>query len=315
MELRGIDFGPILCASGVQGFFGEGYWHHKFLKNFGLNFAGCTFVAKTTTLEHCDGNMPLKKDGITPKELFPKCVKVYFRKGIILNACGLPGPGAKALFETGRWQKRKNPFFISFMSVERSVGERIGELHKFVKLFREHLPEFKAPVGLQLNYSCPNVGVDINYLFDEAKTGLKIASVLGIPLMPKFNVLASPKVMKGISDDLNCDAICISNTIPWGKLADKINWKKLFGSDVSPLVQFDCGGLSGKPLLPLVVDWVKRARHEGIIKPINAGGGILSPNDLQALYEADASSVFIGSVATLRPCNVRKIIRKAHQLF
>lgn len=315
MKLRGIDFGPILCASGVQGFFGEGYWHHKALGPFGPKFKGCTFVAKTTTLEHCEGNMQMKKDGITPRELFPKCVKVYFRKGIVLNACGLPGPGAKALFETGRWQKRTIPFFISFMSVERSVGERITELHKFVKLLREHLPEFKAPVGLQLNYSCPNVGVDINYLFDETKTGLKIASVLGIPLMPKFNVLASPKVMKGITDDVNCDAICVSNTIPWGKLTSKIKWKELFGSDVSPLVQYDCGGLSGKPLLPLVVDWVKQARHEGISKPINAGGGILEPGDLTPVYNADASSVFIGSVATLKPWNVKKIIERAHVLF
>jgi dihydroorotate dehydrogenase len=315
MELRGIDFGPVLGASGVQGFFGEGYWYHKFSKSFGLDFSGCTFVAKTTTLEHRDGNTPMKKDGITMKELFPKCVKVYFRKGMILNAMGLPGPGAKALLETGRWQERTSPFFISFMSVEKSVGERINEFHKFVKLLKEHQPEFKAPFGLQINGSCTNVGIDINFLFNEIRTYLKIGSVLGIALVPKFNALASVKVVKGISDQQNCDAVCISNSIPWGKAPEKINWKKLFGSDISPLVQFDCGGLSGRPLLPLVVDWVKQARHEGISKPIIAGGGILSPDDLQALSDADASSVSIGSVATLRPRNVKKIIRKAHQLF
>jgi dihydroorotate dehydrogenase len=201
------------------------------------------------------------------------------------------------------------------MSVEKTAKERITELQEFVKLFAEYLPKFNAPVGLQINFSCPNVGVDIEYLSSEAKTGLRIASALGIPLMPKFSVLASVKTIKEISDNPNCDAICISNTIPWGKLPDKIDWKNLFGSDVSPLVQFDSGGLSGKPLLPLVVKWVVDARYAGIEKPINAGGGILSPDDVRLLYNVLASSVFIGSVATLRPWRVKEIIEKAHVLF
>ncbi len=50
MKLRGVEFGKVFAASGMQGFFGEGYWYHRFLKPFGLNFEGITFVAKTTTL-------------------------------------------------------------------------------------------------------------------------------------------------------------------------------------------------------------------------------------------------------------------------
>lgn len=315
MKLRGIDFGPVLDASGVQGFFGEGYWYHRFSKSLGLNFYGCTFVAKTTTLHARQGNMPMKKDGITPRELMPRCVKVYFRKGIMLNAVGLSGPGAKVLFQTGRWQTRTEPFFISFMSVEKSLEKRAAELEGFVGLFAKYLPGFSAPVGLQINFSCPNVGLDIDHLVDEARTGLKMASALGIPLMPKFNVLAPAEAIKEIADSPNCDAICVSNTIPWEKLPETINWKNLFGSDISPLVKLGGGGLSGRPLLPLVIDWVSRARKAGIKKPIHAGGGILAPNDLVLLYDAGASSVFIGSVATLRPWRVRPIIRKAHQLF
>jgi len=58
--MRGIDFGPVWGASGVLGFFGEGYWYHRYWKPFGLNFSGVTFVAKTTTLKERSGNMPLK---------------------------------------------------------------------------------------------------------------------------------------------------------------------------------------------------------------------------------------------------------------
>ena len=111
MRLREINFGPVLDGSGVEGFFGEGYWFHKFLRPLGLNFNGCAFVAKTATLKPRKGNMPLKDDGITPKELKPKCVKVKLFKGVALNAVGLSGPGAIALFEDGRWQKRTRPFF------------------------------------------------------------------------------------------------------------------------------------------------------------------------------------------------------------
>jgi len=314
MILHGIDF-SVFDASGVEGFFGEGYLHHKLLGPFAPNFSGCTFVAKTTTLNERQGNMPLFKYSIVPKEWIPKSVKVYFKKGIMLNAVGLSGPGAEFLFEYESWQERTEPFFISFMSVKDTAEKRTAELQEFVNLFAQHLPSFKAKVGLQINYSCPNIGIDPDSLIFEALTGLNIASNLGIMLMPKFNVLASPRAVKTISNHFACDAICVSNTIPWGKLPEKINWKKIFGSEISPLVQFGGGGLSGKPLLPLVIEWLIQARSEGIRKPICAGGGILSPDDLEFLYHAGASSVFIGSVATLRPWRVQKIIRRAHQLF
>src|SRR3989344_7751324 len=38
MKLRGIEFGRVWGASGVLGFFGEGYWFHPYLKRFGLDF-------------------------------------------------------------------------------------------------------------------------------------------------------------------------------------------------------------------------------------------------------------------------------------
>jgi dihydroorotate dehydrogenase len=316
MILRGINFGEILGASGVQGFFGEGYWFHKFFRPFGLSFKGLTFVAKTTTLQPRKGNMPMKPGGITPQEWFPKCVKVYFRKGMMLNAVGLSGPGAKALFEMGRWQLRTSPFFISFMAVGKTPEERIAELRGFVKLFKEYLHEFMAEVGLQINYSCPNVGLDPEELVKEAIAGMEIASVLNIPLMPKFNVLVPARVVREISKNPACDAVCISNTVPWSKLPVYINWQKLFGSPISPLTKLGGGGLSGKPLLPLLIDWLREAKRVGIEKPINAGGGILSRAGVYKIHSTGmADSIFIGSVASLRPWRVNGIIDLAKHLF
>lgn len=317
MKLKSIDFGPVLDASGTRGFFGEGYPYHKLFSHFGLDFTGSTFVAKTMTLEPREGNMRhLRADGTIPWWAFRQpCIVVKPLKGVVLNAVGLSNPGAKALFSTGLWQKRTQPFFLSFILAKRTMRERIEELKKFVDLFRVFLPGFSHGVGLQLNYSCQNAGVYYEDLAAEVREGLSIASALRIPLMPKFNVLFPIEAAAEISRDLACDALCVSNTIPWSALPEKIDWFGLFGTHESPLAQFGGGGLSGAPLLPIVTEWVRDARTQGIVKPINAGGGVLHPRDAVTLAEVGASSVFIGSVAILRPWRVQSIIKEAHTVF
>lgn len=307
MRIRNIKFGPVWGASGVQGFFGEGYWFHNLWEPFGLRFDGATFVAKTTTLEPRSGNMPLRED-FTPKERFPRCVVVKPFKGVALNSVGLAGPGAEALFRRGLWQERRQPFFISFMSVSDEPQERTEELRRFVNIFKKYLPAFRAPVGLQTNYSCPNVGLDAEKLISEAGDGLTIASELGIPLVPKLSIVLPVEAAVGISTHPACDGICVSNVIPWGQLSELIDWEELFGAKVSPLADMGGGGLSGKPLLPILVDWLRRARQAGLQKPINAGGGILSKDDARAVIDAGADSIFIGSVAFLRPWRVSGIV-------
>lgn len=310
MQLRGIEFGRVLGASGVQGFFGEGYWYHKPLRPIGLDFSGMTFVAKTTTLRACEGHMKLRAD-FTPKKWFPDCIVVKFRKGVALNAIGLSGPGAHALFSTGKWQARREPFFISFMSVAKTPEERREELSEFILTLLNLKRWFRAPMGLQINYSCPNVGIHPDVLVKEVSEGLTLASRLGIPLMPKFNVLLPVGVARDISRHPACDGICISNTIPWGERDDQIHWKKLFGSDKSPLEKYEYGkgGLSGKLLLPFLLEWLEQAKLAGITKPINAGGGILSLADAKEVFARGADSIFLGSIAFLRPWRVRGIIR------
>src|SRR3989344_980370 len=135
MILRGVDFGRVWSASGVQAFFGEGYPFHKKLGPLGPKFDGMTFVAKTTTLSFREGNMPLEDDH-TQEELFPSCIKVKPFKGVVLDAVGLSGPGARVLLASGKWQRRINPFFISFMSVAETPQKRREELEEFVKLLK-----------------------------------------------------------------------------------------------------------------------------------------------------------------------------------
>ena len=312
MKLRGIDFGDVLGASGVQGFFGEGYWFHAFWKYFGLNFSGMTFVSKTATFCPRPGNMPL--ENYHPRDFFPSCVYAKFWKGLVLNAVGLSNPGLSALLSAGEWQKRTKPFMISVASVAQSQKDRLEELRAMVDMLGFFKKDFKAPFGLQINLSCPNTGHALSDLIAESEMALEIASALDVPLMPKYSIASAPTdVIARLNNNPHCDAICVSNTVPFGWCW--IDWEEVWGSKVSPLESLGGGGLSGKNLCPFVCKWIKDLRGKGFAKPINGGGGILSCEDVNNYYQAGASSIFLGSVATLRPWRVQKIIGHANSIW
>jgi len=321
LELLGIRFGSVLVASGALNFFGEGSgigqgwpYHrwYKILFRRGFNFKGAGFMAKTTTMDSRAGNMPLDEN-FMPKERMPKCIKVFLLEGVALNAVGLSGPGAKVLFDLNKWQKRTEPFFISFMTVAGTAENRLEETKQFVSLFKHELSYFKTTPGLVINSACPNTENDPHVIIGESKEHLTVARELGIPLVLKTNTFMPVGVIKSIVDSGLCDALEVSNTIPWPKISDEEKMS-YFGTEISPLSQFKGGGgASGKILLQKSVDYIRRLRQEGINIPIIGGGGILKPADvdLYTTCDVNVSAVTIGTVAMLRPWRVRAIIEYA----
>lgn len=310
MILRGVDFGSVFNASGARGFMGEGYWFHRPWKPFGLDWTGSTLVLKTTTLKARKGNMPLEPD-FGPSEAFPKCIIVKPVKGVVLNSVGLSGPGVRDLLP--HWAslpKKMSPYFVSFMSVEPDQKARVEEANAFFDIMADWREQLGGNFGLQINLSCPNVGLDPSSLLEEARTVLTAAARVEVPVTVKINALVPVEAAVTISEHWACDAIVCSNTIPWGKLPEKIDWRGLFGSDTSPLAHLGGGGLSGAPLSPIVAEWVHKARMAGLKKPIIAGGGILRPEDADDMLDAGADAVELGSVAILRPWRVRDIINR-----
>ncbi len=335
MILRGIRFGPVHQASGATNFFGHGlgrghgWWYHKLLYPFGLNFAGSTVVTKTTTLLARKGNMPLKADGVTPKEWIPRCIIVNRKEQVVLNAVSLSGPGIESLITSGEWQRKTEPFFISVMSLAPTPEGRRAELEGLLERLaaaKKH-ERFRADFGVQINFSCPNGGIDPNALLDEVVPALEVADKTlpnTVPVMPKFGPEAYPESVWKIAQHPRCDAICVFNTLPYGKhprwasMTPPVDWKELFGSaEVSPLEKrfpgFK-GGLSGAPLRQFLFEWLDKARHRyGITKPICAGGGILSPETALEVLKVGADAVFLGSIAMLAPTRVRQTIRAVHR--
>ncbi len=317
MFLRGIDFGYCWDMSGVRGFFGEGYLYHKFLRPFGLRFKGSMFMSKTTTLNKQIGNMPMKADGITPKEFKPRCIKVDFRNRVVLNAVALSGPGAQALFEMKRWQELTKPFGQSFMSIRPSRQDRLLELSEFLKMLAHFKPSYRAPIVFQQNFTCPNSDhvYTIDEMVDEALESMAMvrASFSDMPQVPKFNIEMPVSGANKIAASPYCDALCVSNTVKWGNLPDKIDWKSFFdGTGISPLAHLGGGGLSGAPLLVLVMDWLSQAIVARYPKPIVAGGGILEPDHATLLLMNGAAAISVGSMSILAPWNMQRTINRAN---
>ncbi|MDO8512850.1 MAG: hypothetical protein Q7S57_06280 [bacterium] len=317
MLLRGIYYRPVFNASGARGPFGEGYKADRLWGPLRARFGNCGFNAKTTTLLANAGNMPMRPDGITPQEIFPRCIYVDIFKEIMLNAVGLSGPGLEFLLNDGRWQARMEPFFISFSPIGKTRDERLDETQVFVDLLQPLLPSFRSRVGLEIDISCPNVGHDPNEWIYEVLHLLDITLVLNMPQQCKFNAVASPELVSEVCSHPACDAVVVSNTIPWLMLPEWIDWHKLFGMSVSPLARrgFSDGGLSGWPLLPIVCNWIREIRKRGFKKPIWACGGIDSVRAVDKVHVAGASGIQVGCVKSLRPWRVPGIIRRAHELF
>ncbi len=322
MILRGTDFGHVWQASGSTNFDEKGWWYHgrgllrplkPLIKMAGLDFRGSTFVSKTTTLKPREGNMPLKDDGMTPEEWMPRCIHVNRKTHAAVNAVGLSGPGLDFLLESGVWQKRTAPFFISLMSLAPTARERLAELSSCTLRLTNEKGKFKTPFGIQVNFSCPNGGINPADLIKEVKPCLDVLAMLEVPIAAKFGPDLSIEAALEIEKHPALDAFCVFNTIPWDKLPDneKVQY---FGSTTSPLVKHlgekFKGGVSGEPLLRRVIDWIAAARKAGLKKPVNGGGGILSPYDAKCVMMAGANSVSLGSIAFLAPTQVGHTIRE-----
>ncbi len=206
---------------------------------------------------------------------------------------------------------------------------------------------FSTNFGLQINLSCPNTDHDPCVLMAEANDMINITAKAGVPIMAKFNITVPIDALLELDKNPNLNAICLSNTIPYGwqpnknlfrgnddnnfleliddNIADysvdrgnvivkSIFWKHMYGVE-SPLKNIGGGGLSGPIIKPFVLHYIQELRKAGFTKHINGGGGISCANDVNLYKKAGANSIFYGSVANTRPWQVAKIIKRANEIF
>jgi dihydroorotate dehydrogenase len=313
-------FGPVWDSAGVRGFCREGYWFHKYVP--GLSFEGSTFVAKTVTAWPRQGNTPLSPS-LRPLQLIPKSVKPYLRKDMVLNSVGLSNPGAAHLLDKRFWLSIQDPFLVSFAPVlPEDDPQAKSEVERFVTIMSAAKDRFRTRhLALQLNLSCPNVRAGLHKeakraLVKKCSAILDTLSALRLPVVVKLNLLVDPWIAMDIAKHPACTGLCISNSIPFGEILPEWWWEEHFPGG-SPLARrgFGNGGLSGAPLKDEVMKWLRQFRRFDSETYVNAGGGILHASDVDDLKDEGADSVFVGSVAILKPWRVRSVIERAHEIF
>jgi dihydroorotate dehydrogenase len=313
LDVKGVevDFGCVGNAAGARNFFlQEGWRQTHWLEPWPLNWDGSTFFSNTFGMYENAGHLDLRTDRQSNK-LFPPCIKTYFWKEVVLNAKALSCPPAVTLVAKGLWQKLTKPFFLNVAALGRSRKERCDGVGELAELLRSY--KFSAPYGIEWNVDCPNVDHNGDPL-EELPEYLERFNEIhrGIPHVVKLAPTRTYQEGLALAENPNVAAITFANSAHFGVLPDRIDWKGIFGTDVSPLASFGGGSLSGWPLNPIVAHWIFMFRHYNQTFPLIACGGLRFGADAVRLLICGANMVQIGSTAMLRPWRVQPIIRDAN---
>jgi dihydroorotate dehydrogenase len=323
---------PVIASSGLLGIIGEGYKYHRIFKillPILFSFKWITFQMKTITACKKIGNMELsKEDGITPVGFRPNCIYANFWKGYGVNNVSFSNPGIKVILDKGVLQKIEGELHLSIMFISQDLKRRIDEAKIIVSVLKTELKKFKATrIFLHWNVSCPNTGHNPQESFlNSFRQEHEILKKLGLPIILKVGWSFPINVILELQKSEMIFGVDAINTIPFDDLP-AFTKKKYFKRDInnefiSPLDKYQDkflvkgrGGVSGNPIRPYALRWIRMARKAGFVLPIIGGGGILWPWHVFQFKKAGATAISPGSVSFLRPFNLLFITLTALILF
>ncbi|HET7928980.1 MAG TPA: dihydroorotate dehydrogenase 2 [Actinomycetota bacterium] len=201
----------------------------------------------------------------------PRIVR-YPERATMVNAMGLPNPGARA---ASRALGRTPPRGPRVASVADQDVPDVLETHAVLEPFVD---------AIELNASCPNVawGRDRDNEAHLSNLLHELARRRARPLfvkLPPFRTRVERGVVLALAEiarERGADALTISNTLP-------VRDSRL---------SIGRGGLSGRELLDVTLACVDAVRGRmGPGMPVNASGGIFTPSDALAAIEAGATTV------------------------
>ena len=213
----------------------------------------------------------------------------------MLNAIGLPGPGAQ------KFIKKYLPFFEDYRVplIVNIWGKTVEDYSRVAEVFTDQ----SRINALEVNVSCPNVkeggalyGTDVN-LFRTVVDAVraKTQKPLIVKLAPN---VADIKLFARAAEECGADAVSIMNSYP--AMAINIETRK-------PQLANRTGGLSGPAIKPIAVKLVWEAAKAAKI-PIIGMGGITSPEDALEFIIAGASAVAVGTANFTDPSTAVRVI-------
>lgn len=213
----------------------------------------------------------------------------------MLNAIGLPGPGAKGFIE------KYIPFLQQYdVPVIVNIWGKTVEDYGTVT---ETLDCEEGVDALEVNVSCPNVkeggalyGTDCDLfrsVVDEVRS--KTDKPLIVKLAPN---VADIRVFARAAQDCGADAVSIMNSYP--AMAINIETQR-------PELANRTGGLSGPAIKPIAIKLVWEAA-QAVDIPIIGMGGITGPDDALEFIIAGATAVAVGTANFTDPSSAVRTI-------
>jgi len=214
----------------------------------------------------------------------------------MLNAIGLPGPGAAGFVE------KYIPFFEDFRVplIVNIWGKTVEEYGAVA----ETLNAVDRVNALEVNVSCPNVkeggalyGTDVDLfraVIDEVRA--KTNKPMIVKLAPNVSDI---KLFARAAAACGADGISIMNSYP--AMAIDIETRR-------PKLANRTGGLSGSAIKPIAVKLVWEAA-QAVDIPVIGMGGIYEPEDAVEFIIAGAAAVAAGTANFTDPSTALRVVR------
>ncbi len=234
--------------------------------------------------------------GICPEEnLGNSTPRTFETRGGMLNAIGLPGPGAQGFIDT----------YVPFLShydvpvIVNIWGKKMEDYGTVVEM----LDAEDTVSAYEINLSCPNVKEGGSAFGTDTDSFSRVIELVRgktqKPIIPKLapNVSDIGAFAKA-AEEAGADAISIMNSYP----AMAINIDTL-----RPELANRTGGLSGPPIKPIAIKLVWDAAQATSL-PIIGMGGIYEPADAIEFMIAGATSVAVGTANFTDPTTINRVI-------
>ena len=234
--------------------------------------------------------------GIGPEEHVGNATpRTFETRGGMLNAIGLPGPGAKGFIE------KYVPFLAPYdvPVIVNIWGKGMEDYGKVVEM----LDAEDTVSAYEINLSCPNVKEGGSAFGTDTDSFSRVIELVRgktqKPIIPKLapNVSDIGAFAKA-AEDCGADAISIMNSYP----AMAINIETL-----EPELANRTGGLSGPAIKPIAIKLVWDAAKATKL-PIIGMGGIYEPEDAIEFMVAGASAVAVGTANFTDPSTAIRVI-------
>ncbi len=264
---------PVTVASGTFGYGSE------YADLVDINRLGAVTVKGISPEEHLGNDTP---------RTFETC-------GGMLNAIGLPGPGATEFI------KQHIPFLRNYDTpvIVNIWGEKIEDYGRVIELL-----EGEAEIdAYEINLSCPNVKEGGSAFGTEIGTFVHVIELVRAgtekPIIPKLapNV-PDIGIFAKAAESAGADALSIMNSYP----ALSINITTL-----KPELASGSGGFSGPAIKPIAIKLVWDAAQATTL-PIIGMGGIFEPEDAIEFMLAGATAVAVGTASFIDPSTAVRVI-------